>query len=669
MASSYKHLRCPGCDGTLSYKKEKKVWECIYCGNEIRREEEYDGLYTIKNVVKQVLVDLAYGRMDSAEKNLVECEKISSDYVGTLIAQICLKVYILITPGACQQSEIKGILGQVKRLYEKLESIGDASVISAEEEALYESFDGNSDAIGVLVLVYDTLQAHSHLDFVLEIFDASTVYSISLNANLLNYALKNNKTDIIDKIFSNSDNINCRDSLMILLEVYSDSEQKRQYMLSLIRKAEFRSDDYKKIEAYIVNSSDSIDTKIVLYINSVEFGIAPSMQSVLDNILNTANISETQISDVYKAFCSTKPKDAELYELITEIYSKHTGTTANFEMQELLNNNLYIKLYDKTVRSMINRKELTVEDRNGLLEKAEKCKLDNKANDAILAEVLLYNSESTEVRLDLVRKILEYVDTVSTNTLTEYIINCCTDGERKIEILEELFKLNLNMSFFREIPNKYMKVSKDSYETKKRVIQLLGEYGLSIEGDLLLEMACSAGENDYLEKVACIQKSIQNGSRINADYLSKYLETVSPQNYRGELMSLLSTPASIISDKALANYLLYSVEDFEVKLQNVQAFAGMNGKTFGESRCQINHLGSKIECNLFQGYVLSSEDSVPMVEAVVSAMKNANAKLNLAINVNGQNVKFKKYVSDNKANLAPVTLQLCESNNVFSFFF
>ena len=51
MASSYKHLRCPGCDGTLKYVKEKKVWECINCGNEIRREEEYDGLYTIKNVV------------------------------------------------------------------------------------------------------------------------------------------------------------------------------------------------------------------------------------------------------------------------------------------------------------------------------------------------------------------------------------------------------------------------------------------------------------------------------------------------------------------------------------------------------------------------------------------------------------------------------------------
>ena len=100
MASAYKQLRCPGCDGTLRYIKEKKIWECIYCGNEIRREEEYDGLYTIKNVVRMVLVDLAYQRMDSAVKNLVECQKISSDYVGTLIAEISQKVFTLITPGA-----------------------------------------------------------------------------------------------------------------------------------------------------------------------------------------------------------------------------------------------------------------------------------------------------------------------------------------------------------------------------------------------------------------------------------------------------------------------------------------------------------------------------------------------------------------------------------------
>lgn len=667
MASRYKHLRCPGCDGTLEYKKEKKVWECIYCGNEIRREEEYDGLYTIKNVVKQVLVELAYNRLDSAQKNLIECEKISSEYVGTLIAQICLKVFTLITPGACQQSEMRGIFGQVKRLYTKLDENG--AVISAEEEALYEAFDGNSDALGVLVLVYDTLQAKTHLDFVLEIFDAGTVYSKSLNANLLNYALKNGKKDIVDSIFANSDNINCRDALFILLDTYEDSDQKQQYMQNLIKKADFRTADYKKVEEYIVNSNDTAETKAYLYIKAVDYRIAPSMQSVVDNVLNAPNISKELISQIYAAFCKTKPKDAELYELISEIYTKHSGPVANQEMQELLSNDIYIKLSDKVVRNMINRKDLDVQDRIGLLEKAEKCKLDNKANDAIVAEILLRNTESFNTRKQLIQEILKYVGTISTSTLTDYIVTCSLDGEHKTEILDEILKLDLNMSFFRTVLNDYMKSSKDDPETKKQVMQLLSNQGLGVDGDIILEMACTSNDSDYMEKVGFIQKSINNGTRVNADYLSKYLETVSPEHYHSEIISLLSTPVSRISEKALANYVLYASADYQIKLQNAIVFAEKTGKAFGETSCEIMHLGNSIKCNLFQAYVLTADDSAIMVESMVNAMKNAKAKLNPIILVNGQSIKFKKYITDNKARLSPMTLSLCETNNVFSFFF
>ena len=66
---------------------------------------------------------------------------------------------------------------------------------------------------------------------------------------------------------------------------------------------------------------------------------------------------------------------------------------------------------------------------------------------------------------------------------------------------------------------------------------------------------------------------------------------------------------------------------------------------------------------------MSSEDSLAIVQAVVGAMKQAKARLNPSIYVNGKSVKFKKYVSENKTQLAQTTLALCEENNVFSFFF
>ena len=87
MGVSFVARKCTQCAGRLQYIKEKKLWKCLYCGAEIERQEQYDGLFTIKNVVRQCLLDTAFRRLDSAAKNLVECEKIDSRYVGTLIAK------------------------------------------------------------------------------------------------------------------------------------------------------------------------------------------------------------------------------------------------------------------------------------------------------------------------------------------------------------------------------------------------------------------------------------------------------------------------------------------------------------------------------------------------------------------------------------------------------
>ena len=668
MASAYKQLRCPGCDGTLRYIKEKKIWECIYCGNEIRREEEYDGLYTIKNVVKMVLVDLANQRMDSAVRNLVECQKISSDYVGTLIAEISQKVFTLITPGACRSSEARGIIGQVKRLYIRLES-ADTAPISAEEEALYESFEGNGDAFGVLVLVYDTLQAQAHLDFVLNMFDASAVYSPALNASLLKYAIKNHKTEIIDQIFANVDNINCREALPILLESYEDTEVKRQRLGPIMKRAALNPEDSRMIEDYLSHTGDSIETRILVYQYAVEAGIAPSIHCVSEYILKDPAITDDQVARVTSLFSQTRPGDAQLYELISDICIRHPGRTAILELQELIHSGIYINLSDKQVCPMLLRRDLPVSERIALLELAEQCRMDARENDAVISGILMRDQEDADARMALIRKLTEYVDTASTNTLTEYVLHSTLDGERKPDMLEILLGLNLNMSFFRGLLDNYLKKSKDSSETKKAVSRLLTSEGVAVDAGMLLQMACSAGSSNYGDVAAFIRNAVQNGTRIPADMLSRYLESVNPAQYHNELIALMMTPSSVISDTALANYVVFAAEDYQIKLQNALTFAGCNGNSFGESRCRLRYPNEEVDCSLFQGYVLATEDSAALAGGITAAMKQAGARLSQPVLVNGQRMKFKKFVTDRKAMLSPLTLALCEENNLFSLFF
>lgn len=184
MGVSFVARKCTQCAGRLQYIKEKKLWKCLYCGAEIERQEQYDGLFTIKNVVRQCLLDTAFRRLDSAAKNLVECEKIDSRYVGTLIAKITHEMISVITPGACSERDVRNLFAQLKKNYELLRGI--SPTVTEEEEVLYEFLE-EPDIFATLVLVYDSLNDSARRDYVLQMLDAKQVYSKDANGNLLTY--------------------------------------------------------------------------------------------------------------------------------------------------------------------------------------------------------------------------------------------------------------------------------------------------------------------------------------------------------------------------------------------------------------------------------------------------------------------------------------------------
>ena len=81
------------CGGKLEYNAQKKVWICKYCGTTIEREATFEGVHVdgiegINDVVRQTLSDVAAGKLDSAKRNLDDCERKNHRHVGTLIANM-----------------------------------------------------------------------------------------------------------------------------------------------------------------------------------------------------------------------------------------------------------------------------------------------------------------------------------------------------------------------------------------------------------------------------------------------------------------------------------------------------------------------------------------------------------------------------------------------------
>lgn len=667
MASNYKSLKCDCCAGALEYSKEKKVWVCQYCGNEIRREEEYDGLYTIKNVVKQTITDVAYGRLDVAGKNLAECEKIDSRYVGTVIARLCVQMFTLTTPGACPQGAAKSLIAQMKRGYGELTAID--SGISTEEEALYEAFEGAGDPFAVLVLVYDSLGDTVHRDFVEKMMNPSEVYAADINENLLRYAMRNHKLALADSILDNVDNIPCKNGLSITLSDYPDGDVKRGHIRKLVSPADLIPDDRKLIEKYLKESADSLETKECAYRESAAAGAAASIEYVIEYLLERLDGQDEKIEGIIRQICAAKPNDAQLYYLVERIFAEHSGKTALTELKTMAEEEIYLAISAKHLVSILNRKDVGPEEKTAILEIVHHWKIDARTHDSVLADYLNSNQDDGETRMKILACLISYVTTISTAAMTQYVLKCTTDGERKPEVLQMLLGLELNLSFFRELLQNYMRESADDADTKNRIITMLSEAGLQVDSSTLVEMALAAKEEMVQETAAFIQKMIQSGVRIQNDALSTYLEKADNHRYYAVFINLLHCGSSIISAEALCNYVLYARMDESVKVQNILTFAGQCARPFGSADCTVVHLGHHIRCNLLQAYVLTSGDSETAAQTLVNAMKQAQTKLNPPIQVDGMQMKFKKYIVDNRQALGSLTEKLCTDNKVFSLLF
>ena len=402
MASNYKSLRCDCCAGTLEYSKTKKVWICQYCGNEMRREEEYDGLYTIKNVVKQTLAELAYGRLDTAQKNLAECEKIDSRYVGTMLARIAYQMYTLITPGACAPGAAKSLIGQLKRGYEEFLAV-DAG-ISTEEEALYESFEDQSEVLGVLIVVFDSLGDTLHRDFQEQMLDPSKIYSPVLNENLLRYAMKNQKQSLTAAILKNADNLNCKNALILVLNEYADGKEKCEHIGRLMQRVSFTLDDKKIFENYLEKSADSYESKFCVYKYAADAKAAPSMEYAVRYLMSQIQQDEEKIRELILQICKTKTKDVELYYLVDRIFAEHNGRMALIELQALRDSEIFLSISARNICIMLNRADLTVNEKVDFLDVIHYWKIDARTNDAVLADYLNNNQDSAELRIPILQK-------------------------------------------------------------------------------------------------------------------------------------------------------------------------------------------------------------------------------------------------------------------------
>lgn len=665
MAISYVSRKCD-CGGKLEYDKNRKVWVCIYCGSEIERQEQYDGLFTIKNVVRQTLLDVAYRRLDNAEKNLTECEKIDSRYIGTILANLCYLMIKAATPGACDAAEAKSVIAKIKRYNDALRS--EYETITDEEEGLYEFFD-TSDIYAALVLVYDSLNDAQRRDHMMRLMKLQDVFSVDTNKNLLSYSIKNRDFALCDGIIKNSEYIDKKFALSEVLSRYPDGGKKVENIAELLSQKAFGREDRELIDNYLDSSADSYATKAKVVISAYMYDVRPGMDPILKNVLARSE-DVSAVTEVLEQVCSSDLSDEDTYKIVDFCFGCQNTNTALAVLECLKKTKQYVVLDQRYMVSLLARTDIGADSKIAVLKAAYEFNVDSRAREGVINNYLCFNQDDASTRAKVIPFLLGTVKTVQTNTFEGYLLKCGIDGANKSEIVKSIFQLDVNTSYYYDLLSKYLFTAVDDAGTKEAIVGLLLDRDIKVDPKSFCQYVCSANDSGE-NKIRCVKKMLEKGCTLNSDTLSQYLTGMkSPGEFDPDLFALLFNEAGVITDEALEFYVLYCRDRESVKAGNAAAMAARTGKSFGSQPCRIVHNGNEIECNLLQGYILIGDDAYAVAAGIVKSMVDAKTKINAEMRIaGGRNEKLKKYVAAGRSSLSPLTERLCQEYKVFGMLF
>lgn len=662
MAVSLQALKCPQCAGRLIYSERRGCMECDSCGFLSQIKEEYDGLHTIKSVVRQALNETAYRRFDGALRQISECEQIDPSYVGTIIARIAYEMLCAATPGACQPHEAKNLFARLKQDYSQLKSMGN----TPEETLLYDSLD-SADAFATLALVYDTLGDTGRRDNMLGRTDPKAIFSQPTNMNLLGYALKTGNTALADGILSNTSAIIPKEALKQLLRSYPDGAKKAENAAQLLKTADFSYDEKSIIEDYLFSAADCAATKCEIAVSALEQGMTLATECVINHVAENADPERAE--KVVSALCARKLSDEEVGMVLRFAFSRSDATTAGAVLDCLANGVQYVVVPPSYVTAMLSSKAMDFESRMSLLERVLRFRIGgNKGLDSVFSDYLLSCPDSPEERMRALSAVMAQISAVPTAAVEKYLLESSIDGAQKTDIVRLIFNSDINLSLFNDLLGKYITASRDPQGVKDAVSDILAEKGLRMDAKSFAEyIGCS--EDGAERKLSMTRRLLENGSRFQGWAVNSYLANTAAESFSSELLSLILPFAENISVKALVNFLFAFRDSSALKAQHFSALVNLCSEDLTVAKIRISHLGNNIECSLLQAYVLLAADEDAVACSIADILTAAKIKINAEMNVGGSPMKLKKYALANKAQLSPITDMLCNRYKVYTMLF
>lgn len=663
MAKTHYQKKCASCGSSeWTYVREMKLFQCLFCGSYVERREQREENFAVNNAIRQTLLDIAYRRIEQADRDLTECQRLDAKYVGSLIAGICCRMIAAFNGRYFGGQDPRAMLGQIRRDY--LQLCEQDEELGVDETEFYDFLE-SSDCWAMLAMCFDTLGDNQRCEYLLTMTDLKQIFSKETNKSLLRFALKNNRLDLAEEVLDNRRNVDITDALNTILKDCPDGEPKARMVASLIKDGAVRDGNVSALEEYMSGGDDAA-TKTVVADAACNAGLQLSLDVTIRSALASAELSKFR--ELLAALLKRRLSDSEVEQLLSMAQGAQDPDKAMAILDALTDSGQFVSINGKQVQAFISKTSTTPEHRIGLIGKLKGFTGPEKMWETVTGIYLCQVSEPVENRTAILNTLCADLKTVFAKDFEQYVLNCNLDAGEKPQRIRQLLGLpNMNVGFFRGLIGKYTESNKDAPEYSGQVLHALMECGLAVDGSMLLEYLCSDGSTAE-GKIEILHLVQQNGSVLRADTLSTYLERCS-KTFDPQLFAALYRENVVVSPRALENYLLVCRDLPEVKLEHAVGLSKSMSTTFGGSGCQFRFRGSTLSGTLAHAYILLTEDERSLAMNMVQAMVNSGTKLNTTIEVDGVPKKFHKYVSEKRSELSTVAEDVCQAHRLFSRFF
>jgi predicted RNA-binding Zn-ribbon protein involved in translation (DUF1610 family) len=663
VALTYASQKCDCCGGSLEYDKNRRIFVCLYCGNEIVRQETYDGQFSIKWVARQALLSLANREMQVAEEHIVECSKIDPHYVGTTIAQLAFGVVSLSL--ATDGERRRRLTSQVKDYYRTLRKT--PLTPASDEEIFYESLD-SSDAYGMLALIYDALGDEEREMFVADSVDPTNVYSAASAKDIVGYALSEGKFSLVDELLRSSAEFDRDFVFAQLLGRYPDSENKAGNVELVAGHVTSREDSQQRLDEYLSATSDGLATKLAISHSCLGAGIKPTISVCLASLLPLCG-EEGQAKDVFDVVCGLKLNDEDVTGLMYYCTAAGSARLGSLGLDTVKSSGQFVTVTQANVLTVLRREDLTLAEKTSLLDHLYGFDLSERFRQGVISAFVREDTRRVD-RADLLRYLVGSVKELNPALIEDYLMHFSGDGAEKSEIVAILLGKDANASILRRALTNYLAGSPDTPEVTQAVLTAFVSKGFAASELDVVSFACRTG--DWEQSLVTIRSMKESGWEPGPRALDGYLTSCAKGvRFSPDVFSELLRPDGAISPEALCAYALCCA-DMD-KVARISALTGLAGTASGSMRCRVNHSGKTIDCTLLQGYLLASPDSESVASGVMQHMSDGTGSVTSAISVSDASgtttVKFKKYIAASKGTLSPAAREFAEKHKLLGGFF